>query len=69
MQATRMTCLAAVMLLAGAAATKHRSAPKQEPMQGATDCKHLGEGYVRLPGSDTCIKVGGFIRGDSSIGR
>lgn len=34
-------------------------------------CAHLGPGYVRAPGSDTCIKVGGFVRteGAATFGR
>ena len=36
--------------------------PKEEPEAKAAACPEIGEGYVRVPGSDTCIKVGGSVR-------
>lgn len=39
-----------------------RPLPKTEPAPEARACPEMGEGFVRLAGSDTCIKVGGSVR-------
>ena len=33
----------------------------------AAACPHLGPGYIRVPGSDTCVKVGGYLRTDGVV--
>ena len=33
----------------------------------AASCAHLGPGYIRPPGSDTCIKVGGSVRTEGAF--
>lgn len=30
-------------------------------------CPHYGEGFYRLPGSDTCIKIDGSVRSDVTV--
>lgn len=32
-------------------------------------CSAFGAGFVQLPGSDACIKIGGGVTTDSAIGR
>ncbi len=39
-----------------------RSLPKAEPTPAARPCPEMGEGFVRLAGSDTCVKLGGSVR-------
>lgn len=39
-----------------------RPLPKTEPTLPVRACPEMGEGFVRLPGSDTCIKLGGSVR-------
>lgn len=39
-----------------------RSLPRREPAEAARPCPELGEGFVRLPGSETCVKLGGSVR-------
>ena len=40
---------------------------RAEPRRPAvTACNHLGPGYVWAPASDTCLKVGGYVRVDGS---
>lgn len=41
-----------------------RAAPKAAE---ATACRETGPGYIRAPGSDTCIKVGGSVRTEGVI--
>jgi hypothetical protein len=38
-----------------------KSAGKPQP------CRQYGEGFYRLPGSDTCIKLGGSVRTDVTV--
>ena len=33
----------------------------------AKPCPEMGTGYIRVPGSDTCIKVGGSVRTEGAI--
>ena len=46
----------------GASAATARSRPRAEPAEAARACPEMGEGFVRLPGSDTCVKLGGSVR-------
>ena len=36
--------------------------PKKEPEPKARACPEIGEGYIRIPGSDTCVRLGGSVR-------
>jgi hypothetical protein len=41
---------------------------KAEPKAAqASACADLGPGYMRAPGSDTCVKVGGFVRTEGAV--
>ena len=42
---------------------------KSAPVKGATSCSIYGEGFVKLPGSDTCVKVGGYVRTEAGTSR
>ncbi len=33
----------------------------------AAACREMGSGYIRVPGSDTCIKVGGSVRTEGAV--
>ena len=39
-----------------------RSLPRREPVEAAKACPEMGEGFVRLAGSQTCVKLGGSVR-------
>jgi hypothetical protein len=39
-----------------------RSLPKSESSPAARPCPEMGEGFVRLAGSDTCVKLAGSVR-------
>ena len=52
--------------LAGPALGKELPRPKAEEPKKDTACAYLGEGYAKVPGSDTCIKVGGSVRVESA---
>lgn len=51
---------------AGAArATEPPAEPKPDPM--ARICNAFGPGYQLIPGTTTCIKIGGYVRGGLSF--
>ena len=44
--------------------------PKTQPDAEVRACPEVGVGYVRIPGSSTCVKVGGLVRVEgAAIGR
>lgn len=53
-----LCAIAMLWILPAAAITR----PKKEPEPKAATCPEVGEGYIRVPGSDTCVKVGGSVR-------
>jgi hypothetical protein len=45
-------------------------AAKRSPDQPVKTCPEFGAGFVRVPGSDTCVKIGGWVEGEvGRIGR
>jgi hypothetical protein len=67
--------LAALMALAWgnvAFAQQHKNKPRKQPTHEATTtltprspshnpCAQYGAGFTRMPGSDTCIRIGGSV--------
>lgn len=51
-----------LVLALGACQASARSLPKAEPAPAVRACPEMGDGFVRLPGSDTCVKLGGSLR-------
>ena len=43
------------------------SAAKPTPAGRANPCSVYGEGFAYVPGSDTCVKVGGYVRSDTAV--
>lgn len=41
---------------------KHTTSSKARPPAKSKPCPEYGPGFVRVEGSSTCIKVGGYIR-------
>jgi hypothetical protein len=42
---------------------------KTAPAKRAAACSQYGEGFVQLPGSDTCVKAGGYLRTEVGVSR
>lgn len=40
---------------------------KPTPAGRANPCSVYGEGFAYVPGSDTCVKVGGYVRLDTAV--
>lgn len=54
---------------AAATATPPQDAAKTLPSAQAKWCATYGAGFVYIPGTDGCIKIGGFVTVEGSAGR
>ncbi len=41
--------------------------PRREPEPRVTGCEWAGPGFVKLSGSDSCVKVGGSVRIEGTV--
>jgi len=41
--------------------------PPAEPAENVRICEAYGPGYTLVPGTNTCIKINGFVRQDLNI--
>ncbi len=66
---TRLFCSsAALMISTGAYAADAIVAAEPEPMEYVRVCDAFGKGYFYIPGTETCLKIGGYVRFDSNYG-
>jgi len=73
---TRRILVALIALLApvaGAAAgepAKGPSVPEAEPttLDYNKVCEAFGEGFTNVPGTTTCVKIGGYVKTGTSFG-
>jgi len=42
---------------------------KSPAVKSVKSCADYGEGFVNVPGTDTCVKLGGYLRSDAVIQR
>lgn len=48
--------------------TQPQAQPKPKvPQATANPCSQYGEGFVQVPGSQTCVKTNGYVRTDTVI--
>jgi len=47
----------------------HPAAKHNEATRPKKSCKQFGAGFVAVPGSDTCVKIGGWVTVETSTGR
>jgi len=45
------------------------AAKAHEATQSKKSCKQFGAGFVAVPGSDACVKIGGFVTVEGGVGR
>jgi hypothetical protein len=64
---TLLCGLTAVLVAAGAASAAEQHA-KANPAHHAKNCSVYGAGFRYLPGTDTCMKIGGWARAQASSG-
>lgn len=60
---------AALAAVSGAQAADAIVAAEPEPMEYVRVCDAFGTGYFYIPGTETCLKIGGFIRIQGEFGR
>jgi len=53
---------AALAVVSGAQAADAVVAAEPEPMEYVRVCDAYGTGYFYIPGTETCLKVGGILR-------
>jgi porin-like protein len=81
MRATAATMLVALVVASASAQTSAPTPPPKEqpqskwsvptpktaPVKPAKSCSAYGEGFINVPGSDTCVKAGGYLRTEGVI--
>jgi hypothetical protein len=60
---------AALSSASGAFAADAIVAAEPEPMEYVRVCDAFGTGYFYIPGTETCLKIGGYIRTEGRFGR
>ncbi|GMB81704.1 porin [Shinella zoogloeoides] len=60
---------AALVAFTGAQAADAIVAAEPEPMEYVRVCDAFGTGFFYIPGTETCLKIGGFVRFQTSFGR
>ncbi|HEX2256506.1 MAG TPA: porin [Afifellaceae bacterium] len=55
---------AALMAVTGAQAAEPLIEPIAEPVDYVRICDAFGTGFFFIPGTDTCLKIGGYVRAD-----
>lgn len=73
MRAAALAASALLMAVSGAlAAEQPARRAKSETGQEAkkpNPCASQGPGFIMLPGTSTCVRIGGAVEGDLSVGR
>jgi opacity protein-like surface antigen len=59
---------AALAAVTGAQAADAIVAAEPEPMEYVRVCDAFGTGYFYIPGTETCLKIGGYVRFQTNIG-
>jgi hypothetical protein len=59
---------AALAAVSGAQAADAIVAAEPEPMEYVRVCDAFGTGYFYIPGTETCLKIGGYVRFQVDIG-
>ncbi|WP_137135271.1 porin [Rhizobium sp. FKY42] len=60
---------AALAAVSGAQAADAIVAAQPEPMEYVRVCDAFGAGFFYIPGSETCLKIGGYVRFQTDFGR
>ena len=60
---------AAFAAVSGAQAADAIVAAEPEPMEYVRVCDAFGTGYFYIPGTETCLKIGGYVRFETDFGR
>jgi Porin subfamily len=64
-----MTATVRAQTLTNPNPTKHAPSTSSQQSKQQKSCPTYGPGFVQVPGSDLCVKVGGFVQGEVTVGR
>ncbi|OLP59153.1 porin [Xaviernesmea oryzae] len=67
-RALLLASAAALSLMPAAHAADAIVAAEPEPLEYVRVCDAYGKGYFYIPGTETCLKIGGYVRMDSTFG-
>ena len=59
---------AALVAVSGARAADAVVVAEPEPMEYVRVCDTYGAGFYYIPGTETCLRVGGYVRYDIGVG-
>lgn len=68
MRLTRSIILGSAAMFAGAGAQAADLPVKAKAIEYVKICSLYGAGFYYIPGTDTCIKLGGYVRADAMLG-
>lgn len=68
MKLTKSLILGSAAMLAGAGAEAADLPMKAKPVEYVKICSLYGAGFYYIPGTDTCIKLGGYLRTSLALG-
>ncbi|WP_284273051.1 porin [Bradyrhizobium iriomotense] len=68
MKATKSLILGSAAIFAGAGAQAADLPVKARSVEYVKICSLYGTGFYYVPGSDTCIKLGGYVRAETTVG-
>ncbi|CDX18944.1 Porin omp2b [Mesorhizobium sp. ORS 3324] len=60
---------AALIAVSGARAADAVTVAEPEPAEYVKICDVYGSGYFYIPGTETCLRIGGYVRYDASFGQ
>ncbi len=66
MKLSTLLLSSAALLVAGAAVAADLPA-KKAAKAAATGCSSFGDGYIAIPGSDTCLKISGYVAYEAAL--
>ncbi|KRR15023.1 porin [Bradyrhizobium retamae] len=68
MKVTKSLMLGSVAILASAGAQAADLPVKAKPVEYVKVCSLYGAGFFYIPGTDTCLKLGGYLRAETTFG-
>lgn len=60
--------LSSLFLVAGLAVMPEQAQAAPQPVEYVRICDAYGSGFYYIPGTDTCLKIGGYVRTDITYG-
>ena len=65
----RVVLIASLLVPVAAGSARARDLPRAKDAPHPTGCEGYGPGFVKVEGTDTCVKVSGELRAEVKVGR